>query len=182
MRSGRREVDVFEGINPEDLEQEIPESRWRGPVVIFLGLFLLALVVSLSFSDFLQGIVHSKSLRQNALYFPNATILFEGNTLELLQDEFTVNEHREIKACLFGKQAGNTYIISKVEFPEVIKASVAHVVSVPCQGNVLIDLHSHPINRCLASEQDMEVYDYLRQSNPSLRMMVMCSSTRYAIV
>ncbi len=173
---------VFEGINPEELEGPIVESSWRKPLLLLIGVLLAVLIVSLSFSDSLQGIIHSKTARNYQLTFPTATILFEGDTLELLQDEFIAHEDREIKACLFGRQEGSDYIISNVEFPEVIRANVIHVVSVPCPVNTLIDLHGHPINKCLASEQDIETYSEMKTENPSLRMMIMCSSDRFAIV
>lgn len=175
-------TDVFEGISHEELEQDIPDPWWRRPLVIVVGIFLLLLILSLSFSDAIHGIIQSKQVKQNILYFQNASIVFEGNTLEQLQTEFINNEHREIKACLFGNQKDSSYIISKVEFPEVIRANVIHIVSVQCPINTLMDLHSHPINQCLASGQDIEVYNKAKESNPNLRMMVMCSSTRFALV
>ncbi len=182
MDSGRRIDPVLEGIDPAELEQPILESPWKKPFLILVGIFLLFLIVSLSYSDMLQGIIHSSRLKENVLYFPSATVIFEGNTLEELQKEFIAHENREIKACLFGRKEDSAYIISKVEFPEIIRANVIHVVSIPCPVDTLIDLHGHPINQCLASEQDVSVYEKLKQSNPVLRMMVMCSSTRFAII
>ncbi len=175
-------TDVFEGINHEELNQEIPDPWWRKPLIIVAGIFLLLLIISLSFSDAIDGIIQSKQVKQNILYFQNSTIIFEGNTLEQLQKEFINNEHREIKACLFGAQKDSSYIISNVEFPEVIRANVIHIVSVQCPANTLIDLHSHPINQCLASGQDISVYNKAKEGNPNLRMMVMCSSSRFALV
>src|SRR5574341_767345 len=177
-----QESDIFSGISPEELEQEVPEPWWRRPLYIAAGIIILLLILSLSFSDAIMGIIQSKSISNHEVIFGNATIIFEGDTLGQLQKEFINNEHREIKACLFGEQKDSSYIISKVEFPDIIRANVIHVVSVPCTIDTLIDLHSHPINQCLASEQDIEVYDNAKQSNPELRMMVMCSSTRFALV
>lgn len=173
---------VFEGINPEQLEGPIVESSWRKPLLYLLGVLLLVLFVSLSFSDFMQGLVHSRTASGYQLTFPNETVFFEGNTLELLQNEYVSHEDREIKACLFGVQDGSNYIISNVEFPEIIRANVIHVVSVSCPVETLIDLHGHPINKCLASEQDIEFYDELKRSNPSVRMIIMCSSNRFALI
>jgi len=175
-------TNVFDGISPEALEEEIPEPWWRRPLIIVIGVFLVALIVSLSFSDALRGIIQSKTVKQNALYFQNATIIFEGNTLAQLQKEFVVNDNREIKACLFGSQKDSSYTISRIEFPEIIRANVIHVVSVPCPINTLIDLHSHPINQCLASEQDIAVYNKAKETSPELRMMVMCSQDRFALI
>jgi len=178
-----RKIDPFFGnIDLEELEKEIPDPWWRRPAIIVIGVFLLALILSLSFQDAIMGIVQSKTLSNHELIFRNTTVVFEGDTLQQLQDEFVSNEHREIKACLFGKQEDSAYIISSVEFPEVIRANVIHIVSVPCPVNTLIDLHSHPINQCLASGQDISVYKKAKEANQQLRMMVMCSSTRFALV
>ena len=173
---------VFEGINPEELEEPIPESKWRRPFMIVISIFLAVLVFSLLFADALSGVVQSKTVTDQALVFLNATIIFENNTLELLQNEFIENEHREIKACLFGRQQDSAYIVSRVEFPKVIRANVVHVMSAGCPINTLIDLHSHPINRCLASMPDVAIYGRNKQSNPGLRMMIMCSTNRFALI
>ncbi len=182
MKSLRKIDPIFEGISEEELEKELPEPFWRRPLLIVIGIFLAALIISLSFSDVFQSVVQSRLVSNNELFFSNTTIIFENNTLELLQKEFIENEHREIKACLFGTQSDSSYIISAIEFPEVIRANVIHIVSVPCPLNTLIDLHGHPINSCLASEQDIVFYEERKQANPSLRMMVMCSSNRFALI
>jgi len=173
---------VLDGINPEELEKPIPEPRWRKHVLFIIAIFIAILVASWSFFDIVQSIIQSKTVENNKLVFPNAAISFENNTLQQLQKEFIANEHREIKACLFGSQDNATYIISSAEFPEVIRANVLHVVSIPCPINTLIDLHSHPINQCLASDQDLSVYKAAQQNNPALRMMIMCSSTRFSLI
>ncbi len=178
----QRETDLFSEISPEELEIEVPEPWWRKPLIIIIGIFLLVLIVSFTLSDVLQGIIQSRPVENNKLLFGNATVIFENSTLERLQQEFVANEHREIKACLFGRQQDSSYIVSSVGFPEVIRANVLHVVSVSCPINTLIDLHSHPINQCLASEQDVSVYNKMKESNPSVRMMVMCSQHRFAII
>lgn len=173
---------VFEGINPEELEGPVVEPRWRKPVLILVGIILVVLFVSLSFSDVLQGIIHSETARNYQLIFPDAVVTFENNTLEALQAEFIAHEDREIKACLFGSVDGSHYIISGVLFPEIIRANVIHVVSVSCPVETLIDLHGHPINKCLASAQDIGVYEDMRRDNPLVRMMIMCSSDRFAFI
>ena len=174
--------DLFDDIDPDGLDEPIEEPKWKKPLLIGVGILLLALIFSLSFADSLMGIIQSKTTTNNALFFRDSTIIFEGNTLEQLRNEFTVNEHREIKACLFGTKENSNYIIDKVEFPEVIRASAIHIVSTPCPIDIIIDLHSHPINRCLASNQDLLYYSRLKKSNPDLRLMVMCSTTRFALV
>jgi len=171
---------VLDDINPADLEQP-PESRWRKPFFIIVGFFLLVLILSLSFSNFLLSFVNSSSVEDDVLYFPDATVIFKNDILSLLQEEYVSNEHREIKACLFGNVNNSLYYIDKIVFPEIMRANVLHVVSVPCPVDALIDLHSHSINSCLPSEQDLSVLREYQKSS-SIRMMIMCSSSRFVLV
>lgn len=163
------------------LEEPLPEPRWRKPVIIALGIFLVILVSLWSFSDVLYGFVASSKVENSRVEFANLTVVFENKTFERLQQEFQINEHREIKACLFGETDGSLYYIREVAFPEVVRANALHVVAVSCPSEVLIDLHSHPINSCRASEQDLRVYAGLRARNPGARMMIMCARDRFVL-
>ena len=162
-------------------EEPLPPF-YRKPLLILVSLFLLFLVLSLTFIDTIQGIVQSKSIQDNTLFFPNTTILFSNNTLQLLQQEYLSNPEREIKACLFGEVNNSLYYIARIEFPKIVRANAIHIVAVQCPEATLIDLHSHPINSCLASNQDMMTYKGLKSQNSVLKMLVMCSRTRFALV
>ena len=175
-------LDVIKDISEKELLEERPEPKWRKHVIILGAIILSVLVFSLSFSGFLSSIVQSKTIDNNMIQFKNATIVFENNVLQLLQEEFVTNEHREIKACLFGNKDGTIYNVNNIEFPKVLRASVSHVAAVPCSIDTLIDLHSHPINRCLASGHDVVVHSQRQKTNLELRMMIMCSSTRFALI
>ncbi|PIN74650.1 hypothetical protein COV18_07200 [Candidatus Woesearchaeota archaeon CG10_big_fil_rev_8_21_14_0_10_37_12] len=174
--------EVLKNIDPEELEQPIEASKWRKPVLLVISLFFIILLGSWSLYATLNPLVSSEKVINNELIFPEARIIFGNNTLAELRNEFLDNQHREIKACLFGSVHDGIYNVVNVEFPEIIRANVVHVVSVSCPDNVLIDLHSHPINECLASEQDVGVYNQLKQRNPQARMMIMCGVNRFALV
>ncbi|RJQ19903.1 hypothetical protein C4580_04425 [Candidatus Woesearchaeota archaeon] len=178
-----RTVDpVFEGIDISQLEKE-PSARPSGWLLSLIGVLLLVLMVSWTLSDTVQGIVQSERVRDAVLDFSEARIVWKEGTLARVQEEFVQNQHREIKACLFGLIDGDgAYIIESVSFPEVIRANVVHVVSVPCPTDVLIDLHSHPVAQCLASEQDASVLRELQRQNPNVRMLVMCGQDRFALM
>jgi hypothetical protein len=176
-------LDIIKDISEEELLEELPEPKWKKPLLLLIGFFLLTLIVSLSFSYYVSNIITSEQTTNNVLMFKNETVTFEGNTLKLLQQHYLDNEHREIKACLYGIKEYTNYRVTKIEFPRVIDASVHHVRAIPCPINTLIDLHSHPINSCLASEHDVTIYNEFRKpSNPDLRIMIMCSKNRFAIV
>lgn len=162
---------------------EEPEPPfYRKPLLILATLFLLFLVISITFADTIQGIIQSKAIEANKLFFPDFTIVFANNTLNHLQEEYLSNPEREIKACLFGSFNSSLYNIERIEFPKIVRANAIHVVSVQCPPDTLIDLHSHPINSCLASEQDISTFKALKSQNKDLKMLVMCSRNRFALI
>lgn len=168
-------------MEPE-LAEDLPPPWWKKPLVIVSSVFVILLLVSVTFSQTIEGIIQSKKVVQSQLIFPSATIIFANNTLEQLQQEYLSNPEREIKACLFGSQKDSHYYMERLEFPKVLRANAIHVQSVSCPQDVLVDLHSHPLNSCLASEQDISTYEDIKARSPSARMMIMCSKTRFALV
>lgn len=164
-----------------DLEDR-PEPKWRKPLLVAIGVAFVALIASLSFVGILSNISPSKPVESNALIFSNVTVIFQSDVLESLRSEYFSNAEREIKACLFGTVSNNIYAISSVSFPEVISANVAHVHAEVCPPDTIIDLHSHPLNKCTASSQDVQVFKNLKKKNPDIMMLVMCSADRFALV
>jgi len=164
----------------EELEFEPP--WYRKPLIIIGAIFVIVLLVSITFSQTIEGIIQSKRVNQDKIIFSFATVIFSNNTLEQLQNEYLLNSHREIKACLFGKVNDSYYYIERVQFPKIINANAIHIQSISCPKEVLIDLHSHPINSCLASNQDIATYQDIKARSPQAKMMVMCSKTRFALV
>ena len=155
---------------PEEILDEEPEPWWKRAFIISLALFLVLLVLSFSFFDAFIGIVQSKVVDDKRVLFSNATIVFSNDTLQLLQAEFLNNPEREIKACLFGEANQAIYTVTDVTFPRILRANALHVLAELCPKHTSIELHSHPINQCIASRQDIAIYRELKQVN---RMAVM---------
>jgi proteasome lid subunit RPN8/RPN11 len=173
------EIEDYEDLETYDEEP----SRFRKPLLVLIGLFLLALILSYFFlSDAIFGVISSETLEGDTLYMSNYTVIFESAPLELLQKEYVKNEHREIKACLYGGVEGRTYTVEETVLPEIMDSSVIHIKTAGCAGDPIITLHSHPVNKCLASEQDIENYKSRKGGNPDLLLMVMCGKDRFAIV
>lgn len=150
-------------------------SKW-----IFI--FLIALIALFGLVHFLDNFIVSEVVQDQVLNFQELTIVFQKGSLKEFQEEYLQNQDREIKACLFGKKLGSTYYVDKVTFPEIIDADVFHVESFACPEDTLIDLHSHPVNSCIASEQDISVLNKLKNNNPDFIMLIMCSLERFALV
>ena len=161
---------------------ELPPPWYHKPLIITGAFFVILFVASITFSQTIEGIVQSKTITQDHIIFPSATIIFQNATLEQLQQEYLSNQNREIKACLFGTIKDSNYYMARLEFPRVLQANAIHVQSSSCSEDVLIDLHSHPINSCLASDVDIATLKDIQAQSPQARMMIMCSKTRFALV
>lgn len=172
---------VFDGINPADLERE-ESSSWHPRTVFLVAVILIALIFSLSFLYELFDFVSSSKVEGSSLLFGDFSVVFEGDVLDSLRSEFVSNEHREIKACLFGRLDNSVYYLNDVSFPEVIQANALHIVSVSCPQAALVDLHSHPLLECVASGVDREALVSLKQRNSDALMLIMCSLSRFAVV
>jgi len=168
-------------IDDIDLEEEVPEPRWKKPLILVIGIFLVLLMVSYSLvaSDTLQGLLTSVVVKEDTLNSKNTTIIFLNNSLAVLQEEYIANQEREIKACLIGTTDGKVYNVNRIHFPKVLAASVIHIVTPGCPEDTIIDLHSHPVNRCIASAQDMLHFGQVKQEH--LMMMVMCGPKRFSV-
>ena len=166
----------------ENETEEYVEPKWKKPVIFALGIFLIILILGyyLVVSDALIGIINSKTVKNNVLQSDGMTIVFENNTLEILQQEYLAHQGREIKACLFG-EIDDKYHVKSISFPKVLSASVVHINTPGCPIDAIIDLHSHPINRCVPSGQDFRNFGIRKQSTPELLMMVMCWKNRFAL-
>ena len=86
-------TDIFEGIDPLELEEELPEPKWRKPLLFIISIFLILLMVTFILPDNIQSFVASKTVKDSKLSFPDANVTFQNNALQLLQEEFITNEH-----------------------------------------------------------------------------------------
>jgi len=176
---------------PEDLLEDMPEkhdeineqpSVLRRVLIRGIGLFLIILIiVGFILAETLLGVIGSVQIDSVRLTHPQATITFTPAALNSLRAHYIANEHREIKACLSGNITADAYAIDTIFFPPINSASVVHINTPRCPQETLIDLHSHPVRRCLASEQDLRVYRSLLPTNPDLLMLIMCSTTRFSV-
>lgn len=174
-----------------DLEQELrelddepiePSPFWKY-FRYALGIFLILLTVSYfvvdpQVRDVIAGFFESETLEENTILYGNKTVVFSGGTYEVLRVAWHDNQEHEFKACLLGSVSNNTYVIKQVHFPEVYSQHVYRVVSEGCPENTIIDLHSHPYQRCVASQTDIRGLEELRKTNDQVLLAVMCTEER----
>lgn len=145
-------------------------------------LILIILIAFFGLVHFLQNFVASEKIYEQEIIFPEIKIKFSNKALKNLQKEYLDNQHREIKACLFGKKEKNTLFIDSVDFPEIIDADVIHIETYSCPINAIGDIHSHPIQSCIASQQDLKVLKQRKTYDKEYIMLIMCGKERFSIV
>lgn len=173
-------------MNTEDnLTDEESPSVAKRIYIILLGLFLLILLLSYFLIShpiypILESLFESKLSHGDKILLDNFSIIFEGETYKTLQELYYSDQSNEFAACLIGYK-NNDYIITSLYIPETIDQSFNHVKFRPCSDDTLILLHSHPFRRCIASEQDLNLLNETKKSNPNLLIIIMCEPNRFSI-
>jgi proteasome lid subunit RPN8/RPN11 len=169
----------------EDFEEENPFKKLVRKVIIrIIALVLILLFASylLAFYafDFFESRSESSVLDKDSLTFATngKTIQFDEAVYEKLKSIYFANPEHEFKACLFGEVKENTYFIKSVVEPKVFSQSPFHVSAEPCTPSAIIDLHSHPFQKCIASATDISYLNRLKSVNPIALMAVMCEQDR----
>lgn len=158
------------------------EQKKRKRPHLLIILFIIILITLFGVIHFLQNFIASERLESYTLTFKDINIIFSENVLEQVQEEYVLNQDREIKACLYGTVQNNNYVINKIDFPKILNANVFHVESYSCPVDAIADLHSHPKNSCIASEQDLKILEQRRTYDPDFIMLIMCSQERFSLI
>jgi len=169
------------------LPEEEKESPYKKVIIITLAclliiLFLTYIIANSIGLNILSGFISSKQTQGNQLDFTaGGKIEFMNNSLEQLQLLFAQNPNKEFKSCLKGSVFNDTYIINQVYIPKIYSQEVNEVISDPCSDDSLVDLHSHPKNHCLPSQQDFITFKHFKSRQPLGLMIVMCTPNRFAV-
>lgn len=181
----------FKKVHEEDLLKESthddPPSSKRGRHVlilvsaVFMGLLMLSFVfIGSPLGGILQGAPAARTPFEQVLIHPDATIIFDNNTLEQLQELYSGEEGNEFPACLKGVINDGVYRISSLYIPDIIDRSFGHVRFVGCEDSIVM-MHSHPINHCGASGTDLRTLRSTQEKNPDMIMLIMCGNERFSL-
>ena len=170
----------------DDLDEE--DSFLKKVSVIVIGLFMVFLVLSYFLTtpavrNVIIGMVESSDLEDDYsvdIGDGNKLIFIDNSYLDLLI-LYDSNLDVEIKACLFGEIIGRDYFISEIVQPTIYSQSYDRVVSAPCANDSLVSLHSHPHMHCAPSQQDLESFSELKETNPDILMIIMCEEDRFNV-
>ena len=174
----------MEDYKEENIE-EIPQSKIKKYLILILALILIFLVstyyiIFYSSDDILSGLIQSYKLDNKlTLNFKDKKIIFSKDAYDELNNIYNENKELEFKVCLKGNLENNIYNINKVIIPKTYSQKYNEVVSERCDNNTLIDLHSHPFRRCLASFQDIINFRKLKITNENVLLAVMCEKDRF---
>jgi len=176
-------VKHFGHIKEEDIKDEKP-SKWKKPVLILIGLFMILLfVVAFAANGTIQNFftneivstkIQDKQAESNAI-----SISFHGTTYEDLLQIYLDNQETEVKVCMLGEVEDDNYIVTELYEPKQIKF-FSSVHYTPCNLKTVVSLHTHPINACVPSNTDITTIKAYRIINPKVLGIVMCNTDKLA--
>ncbi|MBT3416539.1 hypothetical protein HN706_00135 [Candidatus Woesearchaeota archaeon] len=131
---------------------------------------------------FLASMSESIEIDNNRIHVgPNLTIIFEDNTYGVIQNMYLQSQSVEFAVCLFGDVRGGNYIIDEVYAPQAIDQSFNHIKFKSCPLDTLILLHSHPHKKCIASNQDINTLQTIKERNNDSLIVVMCDTNKFSV-
>ncbi len=174
-----------EDFNIEEIEEE--PSIFRKIIVILMAIFLILLLTSFILTDgnvrnSLLGLIESETINQNVIPINNGNnLIFTSNTYKNLLEIYDANLEVEFKVCLQGNIINGDYLIEEILVPETFLQTHSKVVAEPCPIETIVDMHSHPIRRCLPSDQDFNNFRNFKERNANVLLAVMCERERFNI-
>ena len=167
-------------------EPEEEPSAWRKPFLILIGIVLIILIFTYLTPEllpYLQGRLATQTVQSDyTLNFKSGEhIVFDTAVYEQLHSLYITSETHEFKACLEGRKIAENYLVHGIKLPNVYSESVYHVTAELCDAETIIDLHSHPPEHCIVSEQDEQSMDYFKTIRPDAIGVVMCGENRFGI-
>ena len=178
------ENDICNGESDKKNTPEQP-SKLRKYMILFLGLFLILLMVSFTFAtfpiaDIIVGKSASHNLLENELNIGDIKVILSEQVRTQLQQKYLQEQGKEIVSCLQGTKESNNYIITSAYTPKIFQQTFNHVQFSPCSEDSIILLHSHPFQRCRASQTDIHTLQENQERNEDLAMLIMCDLNRFA--
>lgn len=165
---------------PEEKPSRLKKIILIGIAILFVLLMISFIFVTFPLDDIIKSKVKSSLLQDNVITLDNFRIVFENGTEEILKSYYFNEQQVEISLCLEGYQEGDYYITSLYE-PQTYQAAFNQVSFESCSTETVIMLHTHPYQRCLASDTDLQTLEKNKVTNPDLLMVVMCEPDRFSI-
>jgi len=183
------EKDLHEEILKDVLSEESKKSESLEKIkkVVF-SLFVLMIIFMIIVTflgggrliDFLEGRIVSSTIKENSvLVLTDGSKVHLNNVYDELKKLFYENQKNEFKVCLVGRKENNDYYVGSLYIPRIFKQNVFSVTSEQCNNETIIPLHSHPLDRCVFSAQDIISYHQFKEINPDALLGLMCNLDRF---
>ena len=176
--------DLNEIKDIEIIEEEKP-SKFKKVFIIFIGLFLIILILTYLLSNSLInnifiGLIKSDKIKDDIVKINSTNNLtFQNNIYNDLLKIYDNNIEREFKVCLNGNIKNGDYYVNGIFVPETYLQTHNQVISDFCPDETIVDMHSHPLKHCLPSEQDFDSFKLFKERNNNAIMGVMCERGRF---
>ena len=179
---------IHEEIIKEAIE-DTSEDRHSSVYKVFFAVLSLTVIVAMLIAflgggqsiHYIQGRLASSTISDSF-----SITLDDGKEVFLPKDVYyglvglLTEENKEFKACLIGKKDENRYIITEFYVPKIYRRTYRSVTSEQCSPDTIIPLHSHPIEHCVFSEQDIKSYESFKKVNTDALLGLMCGLDRFS--
>jgi len=162
------------------MEEELiyEEPKWKKRITLIFGIIiLLILLIYFLFGNIfgiVEGLLESSDIKNNEVIVDgNIKLVFVNDSYNKLLDLYWNNLGKEFKACLMGKD----YVIDEIFLPKMFSQKSNQVISEVCPKGTLVDLHSHPDNHCLFSEEDINSFAKTKENFTI--MAVLCEEDKF---
>ncbi len=161
----------------------VEDGNTKKIVVGLLAVFLIFLMVSyfsLSYGvdDMIAGMFASSPVADGKVIFDEGKIVFLEESYQKVLEAWDGNNGLEFKACFLGEKKGEEYLVHDIFFPEALEQTYRSILAEDCPAGTIVNAHSHPFKRCIASFQDVLNQRRFKAEHPDALMAVLCDRER----
>jgi proteasome lid subunit RPN8/RPN11 len=167
-------------------EYDVEPPKWRKPLIIVIGIFLIILTISYVLpSSRIYHISIGKIVSEqldpsfSAPLANGKEVIFEEGAYNQLRTLFFAEQENEFAVCLTGEVQDGNYLIDDLYVPTIFDQSHTHVSSQRCNEESIISLHTHPLLSCLFSDTDINYYRSISKDNKEMIIALMCDVDRF---
>lgn len=178
--------EIIEDFKKENMKEEESPSKiytFFFYLSVFLMLLLMVSYIWITFPlfDIISGRIASDVVQNNVLQTNDLTVYFQNDTINQIFSTYYSNQNVETSLCLEGDVENESYFVSRVYQPEIFSQSFRHVTHERCSENTILMFHTHPYQRCEASQQDIITLRNNQEINSDVAMIIMCGPDRFSV-
>lgn len=178
-------MDDINKINDLSIIEEEKPGIIKRIFIILIAVFLIILIATFLLTNSLirnvfAGLILSSTIKDNEVKINSTNkLIFQQNTYNELLEIYNENPGIEFKVCLNGFIENGDYFINEIYIPKTYLQTHNQVVAEQCLNTTIVDMHSHPLDKCLPSEQDFRSFNSFKKISNSAIMSIMCNRGRF---